>query len=141
MFADKDVSSFEQGLNVLDKGYRSTLTAQMCGQQCIHPDFVQCDLKFKGGRTLHSVAVAIVWSGNDRAVEIVKHSWVLKRGASFAASMNLSTLDNIWLGRGFRVKLMYSPVHFKIVHFCIYIGLYVWINLQWKGHLKVIAIM
>ena len=43
VLVDKDISSSEQGLNVLDKGYRSTLAAQMCGQQCIHPDFAQCD--------------------------------------------------------------------------------------------------
>ena len=60
---------------------------------------------------MHSAAVAVVRSGNERAVKIVKQSWVLKRGASFAPSMDLSTLDNIWLGWGFRVNFMYSPIH------------------------------
>ena len=110
-FADKDVSYPEPGLNVLDKDYVSTLAAQLCGQQCFQPDFAQSDKKFSGERTLHSAAVAVVRSGNERAVKIVKHSWVLKRGASFAPSMDLSTLDNIWFGWGFRVNSMYIPIH------------------------------
>ena len=60
---------------------------------------------------MHSAAVAVVRSGNERAVKIVKHSWVLKRGVSFAPSMDLSTLDNIWLGWGFLVNFMYRPIH------------------------------
>ena len=60
---------------------------------------------------MYSADVAVVCSGNERAVKIVKHSWVLKRGASFAPSMDLSTLDNIWLGWGFCVNFMYSPIH------------------------------
>ena len=60
---------------------------------------------------MHSAAVAVVQSGNERVVTIVNYSWVLKRGASFASSMDLSTLDNIWLGWGFRVNFMYSPIH------------------------------
>ena len=87
------------------------MAAQLCGQQCFQPDFAQSDKKFKGDRTLHSAAVAVVRSGNERAVKIVKNSWVLKRGASFAPSMDLAMLDNIWLGFGFRVNFMYSPVH------------------------------
>ena len=72
-FTDKDVSSPdvsspESGLNVLDKGYRSILAAQLCGQQCFQPDFAQSDKKFSGERTLHSAAVAVVCSGNERAV-------------------------------------------------------------------------
>ena len=60
---------------------------------------------------MHSAAVAVVQSENERAVKIVKNSWVLKRGTLFAPSMDLSTLDNIWLGLGFCVNFMYSPVH------------------------------
>ena len=54
------MSSPEPGLNVLDKGYRSILAAQLCGQQCFQPYFAQSDKTFSGERTLHSAAVAVV---------------------------------------------------------------------------------
>jgi hypothetical protein len=44
-FAMKDDTSDETGLKVLDKGYRSTLAAQLQGQHCFQPDFAQCDRK------------------------------------------------------------------------------------------------
>ena len=108
-FADKDMSSPEPGLHVLNKGYRSTLAAQLCGQQCFQPDFAQSDKKLSGEKALHLPAIAGVRSGNERAAKIVKHSLVLKRGAIFAPNMDLSTLDNIWLSWGFRVDFIYSP--------------------------------
>ena len=66
--------------------------------------------KLKGERTFHLVAVAVVLLGNERAVKIVKNAWVLKRGALFAPNIDLSTLDNIWLGWCFCINFMYSPV-------------------------------
>jgi hypothetical protein len=111
-FAMKDDTSDETGLNVLDKGYRSTLAApQLQGQHCFQPDFAQCDRKFNGEKTLHSAAVAVVRSGNERAVKQVKMSWVIKKGASLATTRDLATLDNIWIGWGFRINFIYSPVH------------------------------
>jgi hypothetical protein len=110
-FAKKDDTSDETGLNVLDKGYRSTLAAQLQGQHCFQPDFAQCDRKFNGEKTLHSAAVAVVRSGNERAVKQVKMSWVIKKGASLTTSIDLATLDNIWMGWGFRINFIYSPVH------------------------------
>jgi hypothetical protein len=77
----RDHTSDETGLNVLHKGYRSTLAAQLQGQHCFQPDFAQCDRKFNGAKTLHSAAVAFVFSGNERAVRLVKMSWVIKKGA------------------------------------------------------------
>jgi hypothetical protein len=111
-FAMKDDTSDETGLNVLDKGYRSTLAAQLQGQHCFQPDFAQCNRKFNGEKTLHSAAVAVVRSGsNERAVKQVKMSWAIKKGASLTTPIYLATLDNVWMGWGFRINYMYSPVH------------------------------
>jgi hypothetical protein len=81
-FAMNDDTSDETGLNVLDKGYRSTLAAQLQGQHFFQLAFAKCDRKFRGEMTLHSAAVAVVRSGNERAVKQVKMSWAIKKGAS-----------------------------------------------------------
>jgi hypothetical protein len=62
-------------------------------------------------KTLHSAAVAAVRSGNERAVKLVQMSWAIKKGASLTTPIDLATLDNIWMGWGFRVNFIHSPVH------------------------------
>jgi hypothetical protein len=61
--------------------------------------------------TLLNAAVAVVRSGNERAVKQVKMSWAIKKGASLTTPIDLATLDNIWMGWGFRVNFIYSSVH------------------------------
>ena len=70
-FAKQDNTSDEPGLNVLDKGYRSALAALAEGQQCMQPNFAETDMRFNGSKTLNSAAVAVVRSGNERAVRVV----------------------------------------------------------------------
>ena len=41
---------------------------------------------------------------------IVTGSWFIKKGASLS-HIDYSTIDDIWMGWGFRVNFMYSPVH------------------------------
>jgi len=67
-FTEADSTSDEPALNVLDKGYRSCLAAQKEGQQCMQPNFAQSDMRFNSNQTLNSAAVAVVRSGNERAV-------------------------------------------------------------------------
>ena len=110
IFTEIDETSDEPATNVMDKGYRSTLEAQKQGQRCLQPDFAESDRRFKSDQTLHSAAVAVVRSGNERAVKMVKHSWFVKRGASLY-QLDYATIDDIWMGWGFRVNFMYSPVH------------------------------
>jgi hypothetical protein len=57
-----------------------------------------------GEKTLHSAAVAVVRSGNERAFKLVKMSWAIKKGASLTSTRDLVTLDNIWMGWGFRIN-------------------------------------
>jgi hypothetical protein len=98
-------------LNIFDRGYRVILAALANGQQILQPDFAPCDGKFNANETLHSAAVAVVRSGNERAVNVVKRSWYIKRGGMFSPNIDLEKLDDVWLAFGFRVNFMYSPVH------------------------------
>ena len=110
-FAEGDFSSPEPFLNIFDKGYRSVLDARACGgQRCLQPAFAQSDKKFSQMETLHSACVAVVRSGNERAVQRAKMSWLVKRGC-----MNqlwpLDLLDDLWLAWGFQANFMYASMH------------------------------
>jgi hypothetical protein len=83
------------------------LAAQLQGQHYFQPNFAQGDRKFSGEKTLHSAAVAVVRSGNERAVKLVKMSWAIKKGASLTTTRYLATFDNIWMRWGFRVNFMH----------------------------------
>jgi len=109
-FTEADNTSDEPALNVLDKGYRSCLAAQKEGQQCMQPNFAQSDMRFNSNQTLNSAAVAVVRSGNERAVRVVERSWFVRRGGSLGC-LDLSLINDVWMAWGFRVNFIYSPVH------------------------------
>ena len=68
-------------LNVLDKGYRSTVAAWRSGcQLTLQPDFFKSDRQFKAIETISSTAVATDHSANERAVRLSKKSKRLKSG-------------------------------------------------------------
>jgi len=78
-FAEKDPSSPNPFINILDRGYRVVLHAhQLGGQLCIQPQFAQSDGMFNTEDVLYSAAVATVHSGNERSVHQVKSSWLIK---------------------------------------------------------------
>lgn len=108
-FFDSDTSSAEAGTNVFDKGYRLLLAALQAGQKCLQPNFAQSDRKFTALETLNSACVAVIRSGNERAVERMKNSWFIKRGTTLAI-WDLDLLDDIWLAWSFKVNFMYEPV-------------------------------
>ena len=58
---------------------------------------------------MHSVAIAVLRSGNERAVKRVKNSWIIQKSIR-SARYDLSTLDDIWLAWGFQVNFMYNTV-------------------------------
>ena len=95
---------------MFDKGYRSVLDARAFGQRCLQPDFAQSDSKFSGKETLHSACIAVIRSGNERAVKMAKMSWFLKRGG-MVQGWPLDLLDDMWLAWGFQVNFMYNSVH------------------------------
>ena len=93
--------------NIFDKGYRCVLAAKAEDQQCLQPVFAKSDQQFRAGETLYSGCVAVVRSGNERAVNRCKMSWFLKRGTK-DQSWDHSVLADVWLAWGFQVNLMYD---------------------------------
>lgn len=80
-FAENDTSSVKPFMNVFDKGYQCLLDALLHGQSCLQPAFAESEKQFKDNAVLHSGAVAVVRSGNERAVNRCKMSRFLKRGS------------------------------------------------------------
>jgi hypothetical protein len=107
IFADLDPSSILAFLNVFDKGYRCVLEAKAEGQQCLQPVFARSDEQFRAGETLYSGCVAVVRSGNERAVKRCKLSWFLKRGTR-DQGWDHSVVADVWLAWGFQVNFMYD---------------------------------
>ena len=55
------------------------------GQNCLQPEFAKSDEHFRRrDQTLHSACVAVIRSGNERAVKMAKNSWLIKRDASIS---------------------------------------------------------
>merc|ERR1712210_356669 len=103
------LSSVIEFINVFDKGYRSTILARDHNQSCLQPTFAKSDEQFTGSQVLHSAAIAVVRSGNERSVKRIKDSWIIQRGIH-SARFDLSKLDDIWLAWGFQVNFMYNTV-------------------------------
>jgi hypothetical protein len=108
-FAESDVSTENGFLNIFDKGYRCTLAALKEGQKCWQPDFAQSDKQFSRDSTLHSAGVAVVRSGNERAVKTMKLSWQIRNGV-VSPNQDLRIVADHWLAWGFQVNFMYSTV-------------------------------
>jgi hypothetical protein len=80
LFAESDKSSTKPFLNVFDKGYQCVLEAKNHGGQfCLQPAFAESERQFKSDAVLYSGAVAVVRSGNERAVNRCKMSWFEER--------------------------------------------------------------
>merc|ERR1712032_1206587 len=109
LFQEGDESSNNQFINIFDKGYRVTLLARDHAQSCLQPIFAQSDIQFFRNELLHSASVAVIRSGNERAVKIMKYSWILQRGINHP-NFKLSVLDDIWLAWGFQINFMYNTV-------------------------------
>lgn len=58
---------------------------------------------------LHNATIAVIRSGNERAVKQTKYSWIVQKGINHA-KYDPSMLDNIWLAWGFQVNFMYNTV-------------------------------
>ena len=106
-FAERDSSSNKPFLNIFDKGYQCTLSALSHGQSCLQPAFAEREKQFKDNAVLHSGAVAVVRSGNERAVKRCKMSWFLKRGA-VDQMWNIDLICDIWEAWTFQVNFMYK---------------------------------
>jgi hypothetical protein len=106
-FAENDTSSVKPFMNVFDKGYQCLLDALLHGQSCLQPAFAESEKQFKDNAVLHSGAVAVVRSGNERAVNRCKMSWFLKRGAR-EQMWNIDLVCDVWEAWSFQVNFMYE---------------------------------
>lgn len=107
-FAENDTSSTKPFLNIFDKGYQCVLEAKDHGGQfCMQPAFAESEKQFKSNAVLYSGAVAVVRSGNERAVNRCKMSWFLKRGAR-EQMWNIDLVCDIWEAWTFQVNFMYE---------------------------------
>jgi hypothetical protein len=68
LFVESDKSNTKLFLNAFEKGYQCVLTAMVQGQYCLQSAFSESKKQFKAVMALHSGAVAVVWSGNEHAV-------------------------------------------------------------------------
>jgi hypothetical protein len=77
-FSENDKTSQKPFLNVFDNGYHQRLQTDKYGQLCCIPDLA--DENFGSDRVLRTGCIAVVRSGNERAVKRCKMSWFIKRG-------------------------------------------------------------
>jgi hypothetical protein len=109
LFAELDDTTLEHFLNIFNKGYRCTVQAKNHGQKCIQPTFADSG-QFKQEEVLHSRGeVAVVRSANERAVNIAKKSWTIRRGGQYGMT-DPRVMADVWLAWGFQVNYMYNTV-------------------------------
>ena len=106
-FAENDPSSIETFLNIFDKGYHMILETQKHGQLCCQPDEAKSDEQFGRDKVLRTGCVAVVRSGNERAVNRCKMSWFLKRGC-VEQLWDIDLLCDVWEAFTFRVNFMFD---------------------------------
>ena len=109
-FAEKDTSRLlllVLILNVFDKGFRNVVDAREQGQRCLQPCFARSDAQFTRDQTLHSACVAVVRSGNERAVRLCKLSRFLTHRYP-GAIWDVDLICDIWLCWSFQTNFMYD---------------------------------
>jgi hypothetical protein len=65
------------------------------GQNFLQPEFAKSDEQLRRDQTLHSACVAVIRSGNERAVKMAKNSWLIKRGC-VDQLWDLDMLAEVW---------------------------------------------
>ena len=103
------VRGYRAFLNIYDKGYRAKLVAHREGEQLVlQPDFAESDRRFNRTQTLRSASVASDRGGNERAVNVAKRSWYLRRG--FMPHSSAKRMNHAWMTWSFQSNFMYDPI-------------------------------
>ena len=96
-------------MNIYGKGYRAKAVAHRAGKQLVlQPAFAESDKHFNRNQTLLSASVATDRGGNERAVNVSKRSWYVKRG--FQPNSDPKQMNNAWLTWSFQSNFMYAPI-------------------------------
>ena len=105
----RGVITLLQLMNIYDKGYHAKAVAHRAGKQLVlQPAFAESDKHFNRIQTLLSASVATDRGGNERAVNVAKRSWYVKRG--FQPCTEPKQLSDAWLTWSFQSNFMYAPV-------------------------------
>ena len=94
---------------LFDKGFDNSHDALMEEQTCIQPKYSKGEVQFKRDDTLHTACVAVIRSGNERAVQRCKMSWFIKRGCAYSV-WETSLVCDIWEAWAFQMNFMYGKV-------------------------------
>ena len=97
------------GSSTYDKGYRAKAVAHRAGKQLVlQHDFAESDKHFNRNKTLRSASMATNRGGNERAVNVSKQSWYVKRG--FQPCSVPKQANDAWLTWSFQSNFMYASV-------------------------------
>ena len=97
------------GSSTYDKGYRAKAVAHRAGKQLVlQHDFAESDKHFNRNKTLRSASMATNRGGNERAVNVSKQSWYVKRG--FQPCSDAKQINDAQLTWSFQSNFMYAPV-------------------------------
>lgn len=108
-FASESNSKENPFVNIVDKGFRSIVSALRAGKQLLlQPFFAKSDQKFNTNQLLTSAAIAADRAGNERAVDVAKRAGMLKRGLRPAESVE--RICDVWLAWSFQANFMYKSV-------------------------------
>jgi hypothetical protein len=96
-------------INIVNKGFRSTLAAWRHGRQMIlQPAFSKSDRRFNSNELISSAAIAADRSANERAVKVCKRSGFLERG--LLPSADVDFLCDTWRNWPFQANFMFKNV-------------------------------
>lgn len=104
-FSEADETSSKPFTNVFDKGFCNLLDAAVEGQKCLQPKYSKGEMQFEGKDTLCSACVAVMRSGNERAVQRCEMSWFVKRGCGFSL-WDTSLVCDAWEAWTFQANFM-----------------------------------
>jgi len=110
IFAENDLTDdgkIKAFLNVFDKGYHQILEALKQGQFCLTPD-KSTAIASDGASLIRAAAVAVLRSGNERAVYRAKLSKIVERGMHNGQRWDIDFLCDVWEAWTFRINFMYK---------------------------------
>jgi len=88
--------------DIVDKGFKIAISAVLHGQKVMQPNYSKGGVQFTGIETLESACVAVVRSGNERAVK-----WFIKRGCAYQL-WDIDLVCDIWEAWTFQVNFMHD---------------------------------
>jgi hypothetical protein len=80
----------------------------MWEQKVLESEWAESNKRFRRDQTLLSVSVAMDCGGNEKAVNVCKRAWFVRRG--FLPNMSPKQLNEAWTTWSFQANFMFNPV-------------------------------